>query len=909
MAGGFVETRRVFLKGVGAAGIALIVRNFSTMVRAAAGHDAWMGGPGKARYRVDGIAKVRGEKVYARDFRAADMAGWPRKERGALVLRACHVDRKFRGLDLSPLDRVGVTPRRVVLAKDLEADDVAASAFQQPPAGRPDGLFTAADDFPVYYGQPLALLIFEDPRATRVARNIVRSDRSLVRYGDRESIEPAGAPYGPTTYVTLYRDESGERFSQAKNGRGNPYAENPSEAGRLARQWREQIERNMADTECRLFEASYETQALDPVFLEPEAGLAWLDRKRTGATLHLVLGTQSGSDDVLLAKGLFDTGKIKTVVLNACFPGGGFGGRVGSPFTALLAIAAFYCDGPVRLAYDRFEQFQAGLKQLGSNISHRIAVDGMGKFRAATSKILLQAGGNNNVSGWVAQFSGYSALGGYSVGQAAIDAVAVPSPGVVAGSMRGFGGVQAVFAIESMVEEIAQDLEIDPIALRRCNVLRSGEATITGAMPALPLRLPEICDLAAERALWRERDREKQQRNNNAKLYGVGFALANQAFGTGADGVMAEVSVSRVGEISVRTNCIDMGNGSATALALCTAASLGGNASAVRMGDTTKLVAALGLDSETTSSHHWSEPRWTAVLSGASSACVTAFHQAHAVQQAALVLFHGGILPAAFSLWGIAGGAELGRFGSPSPQRDGLRWEDGRLAYAERPTLTRADIAREIYRRNLVSGVAAHAVHIGAWVSAEFEVDGQLLRLDSDGVSTRLANRANWRRHPRLNPVAPDHDAFLLGRNLFAPSGALAAVEVDRATGAICVVEVESFVDAGRIIQPDLVAGQSDGGVAMGIGFALQENASGGDDGPGSGRWNLDRYQVPVADDVPIRNMKLTLLGGDDDTPKGIAEAVLCPIPAAIANAVAHAIGYRPRALPITAEWVRKVLG
>ena len=135
----------------------------------------------------------------------------------------------------------------------------------------------------------------------------------------------------------------------------------------------------MADTECRLFEASYETQALDPVFLEPEAGLAWLDRKRTGATLHLVLGTQSGSDDVLLAKGLFDTGKIKTVVLNACFPGGGFGGRVGSPFTALLAIAAFYCDGPVRLAYDRFEQFQAGLKQLGSNISHRIAVDGMGQ--------------------------------------------------------------------------------------------------------------------------------------------------------------------------------------------------------------------------------------------------------------------------------------------------------------------------------------------------------------------------------------------------------------------------------------------------------------------------------------------------------------------------------------------------
>ena len=61
------------------------------------------------------------------------------------------------------------------------------------------------------------------------------------------------------------------------------------------------------------------------------------------------------------------------------------------------------------------------------------------------------------------------------------------------------------------MEEIAQDLEIDPIALRRCNVLRSGEATITGAMPALPPRLPEICDLAAERSLWRERDREEER--------------------------------------------------------------------------------------------------------------------------------------------------------------------------------------------------------------------------------------------------------------------------------------------------------------------------------------------------------------------------------------------------------------
>ena len=65
---------------------------------------------------------------------------------------------------------------------------------------------------------------------------------------------------------------------------------------------------------------------------------------------------------------------------------------------------------------------------------------------------------------------------------------------------------------------------------------------------------------------------------------------------------------------------------------------------------------------------------------------------------------------------------------------------------------------------------------------------------------------------------------------------------------------------------------------------------------------------MPLAKHVPLRDMTLTLLGADDPTAKGIGEAVLCPVPAAIANAVAHATGHRPRALPITPAWVREVL-
>ncbi len=904
MRGHFRESRRAFLQGVGAAGITLIVRNLGAPAQGAEPH-GWMGPPGKARYRIDGVAKVMGEKIYARDFRVRDMGGWPALERAAAVIRATCVDRRFLGLDLLALTDAGVVPRKVVLAQDLAADKIGPSGFQQPPAGLPNGIFVAAGALPIYFGQPLGLLVFDDHRALRKARKLLLLNAAIARYGPREDSPRAAAPYLPATYLTFYRDAGVERFSQARNGRGNPFAADPTPVGLEARKWRDRIDHTIAQPSLRVFEGTCATQPLDPVFLEPEAGLAWLDRGASDATLHLVLGTQSAGSDLQDVLALLGEGGVKTVVLNACCPGGGFGGRDASPFSTLLSIAAFYADGPVRMACDRFEQFQAGVKQPASSITHRIAVDAQGKFRAVASKVVLTAGGNNNYSQWVAQLAGISALGGYHVDQAAVDAMAVPSPAVIAGSMRGFGGVQAVFAIETLVEEIAEAMAIDPIELRRRNVLRSGDSTITGARLGQAMRLAEICERAGERAAWRNRARDRAQRSRDGRLYGVGFALANQSFGTGADGVMAEVSIARDGEIVVRTHCVDMGNGSATSLAVSTGAILGRNAATVEMGDTTQLAAALGLDTRPMRpTNNWADPRWTPVLNGSSSACLTAFYHVHVVGQAASILFRTGIMAAARSLWGIA---EIPARG-PKPATAQPRWDDGRLVAPGRRPLGIAALAAEIYRRNLVSGVVAHAVFIGRWVRADYDIDGQALHAESDGVSTRLAGAGGWRRHDRRNVVPPAENAFLLGRSQFTPSGALVAVEIDRASGRICVVEAETFLDAGRIIQPDMVAGQVDGGLAMGIGHALMESAPGGEDGPGNGQWNLHRYNVPLAKHVPLRAAKLTLLGEDDPTAKGIGEAVLCPIPAAIANAVAHATGHRPRSLPITFGWVQEAL-
>ena len=194
-------------------------------------------------------------------------------------------------------------------------------------------------------------------------------------------------------------------------------------------------------------------------------------------------------------------------------------------------------------------------------------------------------------------------------------------------------------------------------------------------------------------------------------------------------------------------------------------------------------------------------------------------------------------------------------------------------------------------------------------MSAEFTVGNAARRRPLDGVSTKRAQEAGWTMHPRRRTTPPPPGADRYGRSLYCPSGALAAVEIDRRTGVVSVVEIWSFLDPGRIIQQEIVIGQSDGAVAMGIGYALLEELPLLSEGAGNGRWNLDRYKVARWADMPLDRMLLLMLQAREDTGKGIAEAVLCPIAPAIANAVAHATGHRFRELPITPDKILKALG
>ncbi len=925
----FQLSRRGFIGAMGSGGVTLLYHDLAlakpgtAAVAAGLPHPehaklqtastpGWSGAPGQARYRIEGMAKVTGQKIYARDFRAKDMPGWPAQERVAMVLRVSDASKIFSGISLTMLP-AALQPLRVIQQSDLAALNLELPFSMCPPAQQvnytgnpcpPDQaklkqILLPTGQQPQFYGQAVAVLIFKDVQQYRAAKRVLQFNSNVVLMG---AAQPASsfAPYAPMNFLTRYDDGKSPPFSQVQVGsESNPFLPNNTQQpyNVAAKSVRGLIDASLANSSYKSFSHTYTTQVLDPMFMEPEAGLAWLDQ--SSGNMNLVLGTQATNGDVgdvatMLAKSP-PPQQVKTVSLYSCYPGGGFGGRDVSTFPPLLALAAAFSDYPVRIAQDRYEQFQSGLKQLASRITHSLAVGPSGNFIAFKSQQTLPSGGNNNYSQFVAMLTAYCGLSGYNIKQAYVDATAQPSLGVVAGSMRGFGGPQASFAVETLVDEAAVALGIDPVALRALNVLSQGDRTITGAPLTQPMMLKEICSRASAHPLWVNRNKVKQDKAKQGIGYGVGFALANQAYGTGTDGVMAEVSISANGELTVRTNCVDMGNGSATTLAISTASFAGNNASQIKMGDAGYFNS---LQMTSGGNPQWNIPSWTASFSMSSSACLTAFHQVHVTEQATRVLFQAGLLPAAAALWGV-----------PLTQVTGRTvWGDGTLRAPGMPlpALKLSDIAIQLYRMKLPAGAMVHGLYQGSWVNASYPFSGILLQLPIDGLALRNAGNTAWQVIPRQNVIPPDPKAHLYGRSLYAPSGALVAVEINLQTGKPKVVDVALMVDTGKVLQPDLLMGQAQGGIAMGIGYALLENLPLEAGGAGVGTWNLDQYHVALASDMPApTRMSITPLPSTESTAKGIAEAVLCPIAPAIGNAIAHATGKRFRSLPITAAQIK----
>lgn len=881
--------------------------------------------PGIASERIDGRAKVTGQKVFARDFNARDMPGWPNQQWYALYLYALTTDHAFLGIDLSGLP-ANAQPKRVVLGNSLKGRFLAprvigrrdlhldehirqlsqngdSGSFDRPPDIEFD-LIVKPGNVPDFLGQAVALLMFDSAASYRAARSALQfRDAEFQIYAlDAGHSAGMGSIFPPeTTYVKYTLGN--ENFSYATADPNTYMAQVPDYRAKIA-------EALAADPTHLSQPVAFEKRAMDPMFMEPETGLAWYEAGNTA--LHLVLGTQSPDGDIGDIAGMYGTSdspvKVTNILLTSCYPGGGFGGRDSSPFSLMMALAAPFANGnPVRLEFDRFEQFRTGLKRQAVKIEGQLAVGADMKMLSAQMVLRFDGGGRKNLNPYVASLAALCAGGAYQVPMADIYANANHTQNVSGGSQRGFGGPEAYFAIETALDDLAVKKGWDPLALRRANLVADDGTTVAGGPIAQQLRLGEILDIAEAHPLWRDRAAIKAEYATRGETYGTGVALSLQAYGTSGDGVVAAVHLTPEGQFRVESDGVDMGNGSATTFGVIIGPILGANATRVDMA-CYSLWGQTGLTTTDTTGTRWANPDWTQKSVGSSSACLTGLHQVHVVQQTARALFEGSIMAAARKLWQ-----------KPDIAAAQTRWQDGMLLADDGalPPLSLADLGRTIHQEGLPTGALGHAYFQVQWVEADFPTAGGTLRLQLDGLSYYAAGATSPQRVVRQNTSGPDAITKRYARYVWAPCLNVVGLTVDRKTGQVQVENVLSILNAGRVHVPELVSGQSQGGIAMALSQSLLEDMPPGMEGPANGRWNLNLYHLAHMQDVPLgvkyqpgaRAQELIVLPetpGDGRAGRGIAEAVMCSTAPAISNALLDAVGKRFASLPITPE---KILG
>ena len=858
---------------------------------------------GKQLY--EGHLKVTGSKIYAIDFRARDLPGWPATERRHVVLRANQIDRIHLGFRRQEMQRdLGITGM-------VTGDDIwkwgcrGAAPFLAPE------LYLKAGHAPAYLGQPIAQVTFPSTDHFLAVKSRLLDLNQYLLQGGPGSPTRTGQHYGTSRFVYYQGGLQGEpEFSYMSNlAPPSPVGGVDQAEFRKRREFEfiKKIDRDLEQSDWRVFNRTYRTQSVDPVFMEPENGLSWYDSK--SQTLTLTLGTQSPHEDAVAILEFFSKSSkpsIKKVVINCCFLGGGFGGKDSSDFPIHLAIAAVNePDVSHRIVHTRSDQFQAGLKRHPSETNIRLAVDSHGMFQMLHTDIRLDGGGQNNYSFAVQTVGARNAGGGYHFPRAWVDALSFASPSIPSGSMRGFGSFQTSFALECLIDEAAQALNMDPIDIRIRNSFTGKGMILSGVRLAIPTNAHQVLRAAHSSRIWQERVINQKKRSNAKSLFGTGFAMGFKTYGKHENGCLAGVEITEKGELHLYTPGVDMGNGSATTLSISLASIFGRGADQVNIGVTDyfeplKLVSSSPTTEEDQSTLS-ANPFWTPSIAISTAASTAAYHLRHTVLEAATIVLKFGIWPAAVLLLKLPKHRQQFNPSVFMMKADGFHYQDGRV-------LNWIDLAQVAHAHHYVTGVLAHAYYRSDWAEASFNIGGSVYRSKIDAVALRKGNDSyqaivrDQVKYPMLNLIEGD-------ANRMASYAVIVSVSINQSSGEVRVVDAETYLDCGPVIQKEIVEGQMSGAFAMGIGQALTESLVSASESVGNGGWNLHRYKVPLAVDCAVGAARFNIVpASNDDEPRGISEVVFNPIPAAIVNAIADATRIRLTQLPIKSDDIKAAI-
>ncbi len=272
--------------------------------------------------------------------------------------------------------------------------------------------------------------------------------------------------------------------------------------------------------------------------------------------------------------------------------GGAFGGKEDYPseVAACAALVAWHLGRPAKLVYTRPEDMQISTKRHRMSMRYRVGASSDGALNALDVTLHVDAGGYAGLSTVVAERANTTAGGPYRFPNAHVDTWVVYTNNLFGGAYRGFGNPQVTFAIETMMDRLAEALKMDPVELRRKNLLTVGDLSITGQPipPSAPSKeiLDRLLELSGYRTIRQEA--EEFNRGSRWKRRGVGLALSMygcclHAGGQRYEGSGALVQVRGDGTVEVSIGGTELGQGAFTMAAQIASEVLGAPYKSVRV--------------------------------------------------------------------------------------------------------------------------------------------------------------------------------------------------------------------------------------------------------------------------------------------------------------------------------------
>jgi CO/xanthine dehydrogenase Mo-binding subunit len=332
-----------------------------------------------------------------------------------------------------------------------------------------------------------------------------------------------------------------------------------------------------------IVEGEYHTGHQEHAFLQPEAGLGYLDE--AGRVTVLVAGQWVHEDREQIAHALGLPEEQVRVIYPAI--GGAFGGREDMSVQIVLALAAMKFQRPVKIIWSREESIIGHHKRHPMTIRTKWGATVDGTLVAAEAEIFADAGAYAYTSTKVLGNAHLMVSGPYTIPNVKTDSYAVYTNNVPSGAFRGFGGPQAAFAAESQMNKLAEALGMDPVELRAKNVLKDGVPMAVGTPLPPGVTLDKVLtEGAAQSGYWQQANGQWQrkavpQSANPARRRGVGMAMGfkNVGFSFGApEQNWATVELhgtTQIERVIVRQAGADVGQGAHTAFIQMTAEAVG----------------------------------------------------------------------------------------------------------------------------------------------------------------------------------------------------------------------------------------------------------------------------------------------------------------------------------------------